>query len=239
MRAHRGPWAYGIWWILVEILDRHGNGDKVSIEWAEFERLAMTKRGSDGGSDGGSVRGLVGGLHRAGLINCIASEGPLLVYEIKKFRERQAKLKSKIRSRLFQNYPKTLQEREEERERDITDTAQGMPAPTQESSSKPYELKTKEQRVVCAYKRSLGIAWDDREWDKANYKRWAPSAVKLLKAFGGNTNPTIDYVGVQAAILKEKNLTYNLATLARMAWDNPETGEHRNGNRIAKDEEKV
>ncbi len=107
------------------------------------------------------------------------------------------------------------------------------PRQAREAPAGPYEIRTDEQRLMCAYKIKKGVAVEDREWDRANYKTWARAASKLLRAFRvvrGNpaspcdVNAAIDYLGAKADEFSGKGLDWNLATIAKHAWDRPAEG---------------
>ena len=83
-----------------------------------------------------------------------------------------------------------------------------------------YKVDTDMKRVMCTYKELIGICFDDRSWDEAQWKKWARSAKKLLKAFGGDVDTTIDYMEHRKKAFETNELTWNLATVASNAWDN-------------------
>lgn len=85
---------------------------------------------------------------------------------------------------------------------------------------------------MCAYKISKGIKWDDRDWDKHNYKTWARAGRKLLEACG-HVNDSIDFLAKFSETMKSKDLSWNMATAAKNAWDDSEVQNAKSNSRVA------
>jgi hypothetical protein len=49
---------------------------------------------------------------------------------------------------------------------------------------KPYQIRTDVQAVVVAYKVAIGLAPDDRLWDKGNFARGSKTAKALIDGLG-------------------------------------------------------
>ncbi len=81
-----------------------------------------------------------------------------------------------------------------------------------------YNPKTPEQRILAAYKIALGIPWDHRGWDKDNYSKWSRAAGKLLRSFSGDDKKAGYWLQDFAREMKEKDLSWNLATAAERGW---------------------
>ena len=79
------------------------------------------------------------------------------------------------------------------------------------------------QATMRAYKIAKGIAKDDAAWDKANFKVYARSAKKLLDGFKGEDKAGGTYLLGKAQEWAD-NFDWNLATIARKAWD--DRGKH-------------
>jgi len=204
--------GYGAYWILVEVLDRHGKGDQVEILWQDLEAAMGVRRSC--------IRPLLAALSARGKLDVCEDSASILRYEIKKFRERQAKLKSKIRSRLPEDSTKTPQDiRGEKKKKKTTTTGR-------QAADKPYDIKTDQQRLMCSYKVVKGVAAEDRSWDQHNYKTWARACSKLLGAFKGKggVNAAIDFLSAKSAEFEKKGLSWTLATIAKHAWDSDRGG---------------
>lgn len=75
------------------------------------------------------------------------------------------------------------------------------------------------QRIVTMYKLGKGIAWDDKQWDKANFRRYSKAAKSLLEAFRAHEKQAAAWLDRLAEDWNAKNLTWTLETAARHAWD--------------------
>lgn len=87
------------------------------------------------------------------------------------------------------------------------------------SPQEQYVPKTPHQRVICAYKVAIGIPYDDRAWDKAQYGTWARAAAKLLAAFDGADKTAAEWLLEFGERMKKAGRDWNLATAAKHAWD--------------------
>jgi hypothetical protein len=62
------------------------------------------------------------------------------------------------------------------------------------------------------------------EWNRNQFKTWARAAQKLLAAFKGDAAEAGAYLASKAKSLEDKGLSWNLATIARHAWDDKGRG---------------
>lgn len=82
-----------------------------------------------------------------------------------------------------------------------------------------YITKTPQQRVMAAYKIAKDIAYDDRNWDKHQFNVWRRAADKLIDAFDGDDKKASYWLQEFSRDMKGRELSWNLATAARVAWD--------------------
>lgn len=82
-----------------------------------------------------------------------------------------------------------------------------------------YDPRTKEQRLCCAYKLALGLAWDDREWDKFNYARNIRGVKKLLAAFNGNDEEAANWLLEFGDKMRASDLSWTIDTAANHGWN--------------------
>lgn len=82
-----------------------------------------------------------------------------------------------------------------------------------------YFPKNPVDRVLCAYKIALGILFDDRGWDKAQYSRYLRPAQRLLDAFDGDDEKASYWLQDFAREMKDAGLNWTLDTASRRAWD--------------------
>lgn len=75
------------------------------------------------------------------------------------------------------------------------------------------------QRVVNAYKESLGVGMEDKAWDRANYARYSKAAKSLLDCFGGWEKAAVYVIG-KGQEWGDLGISWTLETVARHAWDN-------------------
>lgn len=117
-----GMAGYGRWWVLIENFDRHGTGDKW-ITSLPFIREKFRSRSEE-------VRKIMDFFRTSSkvLLEVTGKNWEKIVISIPKFRERNAKLKSKARSILPQDSSKTLQEEEGEGEGDKEKECRGNTA---------------------------------------------------------------------------------------------------------------
>lgn len=107
--GHIAGWVY---WVTLELLHKHGVGDTLKMPLIDMAASMMV--------DKRTCKGVYETLCEVRLIDGASYEHgayTTCTVIIKKFRERQANLKSKIISRQSQDHSKTTIEREEERER--------------------------------------------------------------------------------------------------------------------------
>ncbi len=83
--------------------------------------------------------------------------------------------------------------------------------------SKPYEIKTDHQRVVCCFKVLLGADPENREWDRKGFPQWSRAARDLLAAFNGNANEAIDFAGIFVGNMDAAGRSWTPATIAKHA----------------------
>ena len=81
-----------------------------------------------------------------------------------------------------------------------------------------YNPVTPEQKLMCAYKLAKKTDWQDRVWDKFNYKRYAKGCKKLLAAFDGNDQEAAHWLLDFGDKFDGDELTWNLDTAANHAW---------------------
>lgn len=109
IRKH-GHVAHTVYWTLLECMHWHGNGNVLKMRLSDFAHDCVTN-----GTTAMAVLVTLAGTSKVTL----RSGGGYIEVEIKKFRERQAKLKSKIPSRLPQDSLKTPQQEEEQEQKDL------------------------------------------------------------------------------------------------------------------------
>ena len=101
------------------------------------------------------------------------------------------------------------------------------PAPGKTGADKPYKIKNETQRIICAYKVVIGFKADDRAWDRENFTIYLRAGGKLRRAFqrdrkkGDNaiTQEAGSWLAVFADKMEEAGRSWNLATAAKIAWD--------------------
>jgi hypothetical protein len=168
--------------------------------------------------------------------------GDVVEIKIKKFRERQSKLKSNLPSTFRQ--PSVNLPIEGEGDKEITPPLPPPPGgepvgPGRKSEPKPYQCETFEQRVICCVKVLKGLDMEDRGWDRANYSRNIPAAAKICAAFGidrpkaeatgyeQNLDAMLSFVEDFEKKMRQRELSWSLATAARHAWDDSSTTQWR------------
>ena len=140
-----------------------------------------------------------------------------VLLRIKKFRERQSKMKSNLLSTFRQpsvNLPSTFPKKEKEIEKKKTDVALKTA-----QVPKIIKPKTPTQRIVEAYKMAKDVDRNDKAWDKANFGRYSKAAVNLLACFGQDVEKCAAYIFLRAEDLNEKRLDWTLETITRHAFD--------------------
>lgn len=184
MSEHGGLKAYGLWWALLELLDLHGKGDVVTVSWLDLCRVSMSTRRY--------IHPTMQELHTMGLI-CISAEyQDYISYEIKKHRERQAKMKSNTPARLPQDSRKTPLEREGEREgerereekkKQITTKPIGIVKVVDKGYSATFEA------VWQHFIRKVGKDEAAREWKKAGLAAKYLDVIQAVKRY--NQTPAV------------------------------------------------
>ena len=188
-QGHVAGW---LWWVLLELHHDHGVGDVLKIDISDVARAGLT-------SNSVVTRVLTEmqtefqGQSKL-RFNLVGTE---LELEIKKFRERQAKLKVKTPSRLPQDSFKTPIEREGEgeRERDKEEHIAVSPPPKKLSTklSTSKEL-TAIQKVIRGFKEAKGVDAENKDWDKKFFARQTRPAKELLVAFNEDPMAAISYI---------------------------------------------
>lgn len=196
-----GHFGYSSYFIILELMHKHGVGDSLSISRS---RLCQKLR-----SRWPQVRLYLDFSRTSDKVQFTLS-GDEVQLQIKKFRERQSKLKIKIPSTYRQSSLKTPIEREGERdgEKDLRATP--------EASEK---AKTKIQDLVEAYKVRKGFALDDKAWDKGNFGRCSKAAKTILSVFGDDLPQSLGYLESRSSYLESKGLDWSLETIAKHASD--------------------
>ncbi len=104
-----GHFGYAAYFILIEIFDRHGTGDVLTISRKCLANKLRCKSKS--------LENILRMFQESGRVR-LEHSGDILTIEIPKFRKRQSKLKSKVRSKFPQSSPNVPQEGEGEGERE-------------------------------------------------------------------------------------------------------------------------
>jgi len=89
-----------------------------------------------------------------------------------------------------------------------------------------YMPKTKEQRILCAFKMAKGIDWKDRDWDKAMFTRYVRSAKQLLSAFT-DEQLAAEFLLEFGDEMREAGLDWGLDAAVRRAWNSKGEREAR------------
>ena len=215
--------------MLIEVLDLHGKGDSVSIAWADLEQIMGSKRGY--------VEGLLGGLHRADLIQSLSIAEGLVNYEIKKFRQRQSKLKSNIRPTFPEPSPNTPLDKDKEKDKDKDNNlaAKGRkPAkPKKKKEIKRGGFHEFMDRFLKHYfDAPIGIDSDNARAEmKALYSRYGRAGRDVLALAGSDINLAIKGVDCLGRYFDKKELSWTLDTIAkRFAEWKSNPGEFKDEN---------
>jgi hypothetical protein len=102
-----------------------------------------------------------------------------------------------------------------------------LPWLTERGPESTYNPRTPEQRLMCAYKLSKKINWQDRTWDSFNYKRYSKACKKLLAAFNGNDEEAAVWLLDFGSKFDDDELTWNLDTAANHGWNEKGAREAR------------
>ena len=93
---------------------------------------------------------------------------------------------------------------------------------------KPDREKQLPQFLVYAYKVAKGFQKNDREWDKANWSRFARPAKELAALFG-SWKPAVDCIEALSRRFNDKGLDWTLSTIAKHAHEWKLKREKENG----------
>lgn len=204
-----GPFGYSAWFKLIEIIHEHGTGD---ILYMKRHRLAAELR-----SRWGRVRLYLELSRTSGKVEYELS-GEEVRLKIKKFRDRQSKLKSNLPATFRQPSANLPIEREGQRDRE-----NGLaPAALDPGGiSKPKE-RTPIHLIMRAFKEAKGIDANDAEWDRKHFKRFARAAADIQKIFGTRIDDAIDYVLAKGDEFDTQHLEgWGLEGIARAAATDP------------------
>ena len=202
-----GHFGYAAYFIVLELIHMEGVGDVLAISPS---RLSLKLRSSQA-----RVRLWADWSQSQGKLEADWGRTEVLL-KIKKFRERQSNMKSKLISTSFQPNIKpipTSPKKEKEKEKEKTDIAPTAHEP------KIVKPKTPTQRIVEAYKMAKDVDREDKAWDKANFGRYSKAAVNLLACFGQDVEKCAAYIFLRAEDLNEKRLDWTLETITRHAFD--------------------
>lgn len=88
---------------------------------------------------------------------------------------------------------------------------------------KPDQVKDPVGFIVMAYKTGLGVAFDDRDWDKQFWGRWAASAKVVLESVG-DVSRAVSFLQFHAGEFSKKGISWTLRTVADKAvlWKSKE-----------------
>lgn len=207
-----GHFGYAAFFMIVELLHEHGTGDILVISQA---RLAQNLR-----SRWPQVRLYLDFCRSSGKVDfrLIGTEVHL---QIKKFRERQSKLKSNLPSTFLQpsvNLPTEKKEKEIEKEKSLA------PAAPKIKSFTPI------QQIIRAFKEAKRIDADDVEWDKKHFKRFARAAADIEKIFKDRTDDAVEYILAKGDEFDTQNLVgWGLEGIARAAATDPRAERNHGG----------
>jgi len=79
--------------------------------------------------------------------------------------------------------------------------------------------KTDVQKVVLAFKISMGVKKDDREWDRVYFRRFSGAAGDLLALFQRDVGRAADCIEAVSGSLKAKGLSWTPETIVKHASD--------------------
>lgn len=82
-----------------------------------------------------------------------------------------------------------------------------------------YDLSTPIKRIMAAYKIARGIPYNDSEWDRNQFSRYARAAKRLLNAFGGEEKKAAYWLQDYAKKMKSIGFDWSLEAAERSAWD--------------------
>jgi hypothetical protein len=105
-------------------------------------------------------------------------------------------------------------ETETETEREKEAPKNGVCVPVATLPQKPKQL-TPLQRIVEGWKVTVGVARDDKAWDRAHYNANVQHAKKLLDLFTGDSDGALDCIEAVYHRLKSKGLDVSLAGIVR------------------------
>lgn len=224
------PAARGIW---IDIL---------VIAWNEPQRgiyhRDMDSAGRELGIDQNQLAAMLAEIHNVATVTF--SNGAVTVQSRRMIREEKARELGRNRAQRYRDNasvtqpngnvtPKKSEVRSQKSETKKTTTPFSEPqkaaasdrAPIA-SKSKPYQLpdpKTNPKGcLIISYKTRKGIAWDSRDWDKANWGRSMVAAGTLL-GLCGDLKSSEACLGDLAEDYDAKGLSWTLETISRNAAD--------------------
>lgn len=175
--GHLGYMAY---FVILELLHKDGTGDYLRISGARLCQKLRSKRKV-------IEKYLVFSQESGKMVFTWKADDCHI--QIKKFRERHQKMKSKLLATFHQpstNLPQEGDKKEKEKKKQIS-AATPKPA-----VSKPKDL-TSLQKVVRGFKEAKGVDSNDADWDRKFFARFTRPAKELLDAFNGDAEAAIAY----------------------------------------------
>jgi len=229
-----GHFGYAGYFILIEVLDRHGNGDAVSISQAKLSQKLRTRPGK--------LRELLGFCRSSSKLDWTENEFEL-TYSMQQFRKRQSKLKSKVRPKFPESSPNVPQEEEREEEREVKNMAAKRKPPKSETSSEViikklsndksngkykldepievepgYTITQKDILIIVAFKKLKGVDYADKEWDKANISRYRKKARAMIDKFRGDHDRAMAYLEDYKAKMEQYGLNWSFESAEKSCW---------------------
>lgn len=207
-----GHFGYAGYFMLIELLDRHGTGDSCTMK---LSRVAQKLR-----SKPAAVRQLVAMCRDAGKMAAAAS-GDDLTWEIPKFRKRQSKMKSKVRSKFSQSSPNVPLDIEGEVEGEKKRHTGGLRPAAKAAPGPETPLQTFLNRFLSECLNIAAPAKDapGRAIVTAAYRRYGRAAKDVLAMAGGDPAEAMRGVMAIGSHLQQKNLTWTLDTVAKHFLD--------------------
>lgn len=206
MVKEEGHVAGWVWWCLLEMVHKHGQGDFLERDINDVARACLT-------SPGVVRRVLTAMATVSGTLSRTATKvrwdcvGTVLHLEIKNFREFQKKFGSKGSQSVPDGSP--------QKSSNVKVELIQVEAKASMASAAP---KTKQDTVlqilVNRYKQARQIT------GKINWGRNTIAAKKLLAALDGSTNKALNYISERGAYLTQQNLDWTLETIAKHASEN-------------------
>lgn len=106
----------------------------------------------------------------------------------------------------------------------VREPKQNGDAPPGDGSSTPNGVdypqpKTDVQKVVMAFKLSMGVQRDDRDWDGVYFRRYSRAASDLLALFRKDVGRVADCIEAVSGVLTRKGLSWTPETVVKHASD--------------------